>query len=141
MKTFWIKKTGIAAIDIFATWGIRIKSIPFRPYPNLKDIAKREWPDAQGDDEYIPPVRLSAPYEVSVKFFYEGELDSIADNIIGFLEYLQGGELSFYDEYTGRKGIFRYSSYTDDAIHHKGADTLEFTVKFKINNPSLNGEL
>ena len=141
MKTFWIKKIGLPAIDIFADWGIRIKSIPPKPYPNLKDIAKREWQDEQGDDEYIPPTIVYASQEVDVKFCYEGAIDSIATDIIEFLEYLQGCEVSFYDEYTGRKGIFRYVSYTDDAIHHKISDTLEFTVKFKINNPTLNGEL
>jgi len=141
MKTFWIKKVGLPAIDIFEQWGIRIKSIPPKPYPDLKDISNREWQDEGGDDEYIPPTPVYASEEVSVKFFYEGELDSIADNITGFLEYIQGGELSFYDEYTGRKGIFRYMSYNDEAVYHRNVDALSFVAKFKINNPVLNGEL
>ena len=141
MKTFWIKKIGLPAIDIFADWGIRIKSIPPKPYPNLKDIAKREWQDEQGDDEYIPPTPVYASQEVNVKFFYEGDLDSIAENITGFLEYIQSCELSFYDEYTGRKGIFRYESYSDEAVYHRHEDALSFTVKFKINNPTLDGEV
>lgn len=141
MKTFWIKKIGLSAVDIFSAWGIKIKSIPPKPFPTLKSIAKREWQDSQGDDEYIPPTPIYEAEEVTIKFFYEGGLDSIADNVIGFLEYLQGGELSFYDEYTGRKGVFRYKSYLDNAKYHQDGDELEFSVVFKINDPTENGEL
>lgn len=139
MYAFKLKKSGQSEVDIFTTWGIRLKSLPPRPIPSKKEIAVRSWAEAQGDDEYIPESMPYQSYSIDVKFLYEGEINTIAVNVIGFLEYLQGGEIGFYDEYTGREGVFRYEKMNDDAIYHQDDDAIEFSITFKVNNPTSQG--
>lgn len=140
MYKFWIKKGASSAIDIYATWGIRVKSIPPKPLPNPKSYAKRSWRDQQGDDEYIPSEGIWSAYEVDIKFEYDGEIGSIAKNVIAFLQYIQGAEIGFKDEYTGREGVFRYKELQDDAIYHQEEEAIEFTITFKVNKPdTLSG--
>lgn len=141
MKSFLIKKQGQTQIDIYQQWGILAKHVSPKPFPNKKPVAVRTWPDEQGDDEYEPDTDVYDSEEIAITFAYEGAVGSVAEKVIGFLEYLQGGELSFKDEYTGRKGLMRYVGYNDDSYWSRNRDILEFTVKFKINNPTLAGEI
>ena len=139
MYAFKLKKSGQSEVDIFSTWGVRLKSLPLKPPLKRKEVAVRSWAESQGDDEYLPSGNIYQAYEADVSFFYEGGIDSIATNVIGFLEYLQGGEIGFYDEYTGRKGQFRYKKMNDDAIYHQEDDAIEFTITFKFNDPTSEG--
>lgn len=136
MYKFWIKKGGASAIDIYATWGIRVKSIPPKPLPTPKPYAVRTWPDQQGDDEFTPTEGVWAAYEFDVKFEYDGSINSIASNVIGFLQYIQGSEIGFKDEYTGRDGLFRYKELKDEATYHQADEAIEFVISFKVNDPN-----
>lgn len=139
MYAFKLKKYGESEVDIFTEWGVRLKTLPPRPQPQKKERPKRSWAECQGDDEYEPTSETYEPYEIDINFVYEGLIDTIVTNIIDFLEYLQGGQIGFYDEFTGREGMFRYVKMNDDAVYHQGGDALEFTITFKVDDPTANG--
>ena len=138
-KKSYIQKGTEPAIDLFDAYNIRIKSIPFKPFPDTKEIVKREWYDQHGDDEFIPENMFFKSYEIDVKFTYIGGIDSARDSIFPLLQYMQGNEFCLYDEYS-KVGIkCRYDSYSNDAFYRRGSDIIEFSVKLKVNNPLCYG--
>lgn len=138
-KKSYIQKGSDPAIDLFDAYNIRIKSIPFKPFPDTKEIVKREWYDQHGDDEFIPENMFFKAYEIDVKLTYIGGVDSARDSIFPLLQYMQGSEFFLYDEYS-KVGIrCRYDSYLNDAFYRRGSDIVEFSVKLKVNNPLCYG--
>lgn len=134
LKT-WIQTKNNAACDIFATFGVMLASLPLRPFPDLKDVPTRKWQDRQGDDEFIPSDPTFESYQIDARFVYHGDLNTAGTKIRTFLEYIVGTEFVLVDEFK-RKGIrCRYVSYSDDSFYRSADDTVEFTVKLKINNP------
>ena len=125
--------------DLLSTYGIYLKSIPFQPFPDLKDLPKRDWADQQGDDEFIPANPVFKAYETTVDFVYVGGRGSARDAIYAFIQYIQGGEFSLWDEWK-EKGIrCRYVGYVDNAFYSREGDIITFSVKLKVNNPLCYG--
>lgn len=138
-KPTWVQVGEDGSRDISSYYNITCKSIPFTPFPDLKELPKREWFDQQGDDEFIPLNPVFKAYEITTPMAFIGKLDDARDSIYSFLQYLQGAEFSIYDEFK-KKGVrCRYMSYTDDAFYRRDRDIVSFSVKLKVNNPLTYG--
>lgn len=135
---FLIKKNDDAVVNPYDRWGVMVKSIPFNLAPEIKPYASTDWPDEDGDDEYIPSTPRFKAYEMEISFVYVGEYNTANNKIREFWNYVKSGELQIYDTYTGigRKGI-RYVGYSSTAFHRRNlsGDVVEFKIKFKVNNP------
>lgn len=120
-------------------WNIYIKSIPFKVFPDMKDIPSRSWSDQNGDDEFVPDNPVFKAYSIEVNFVYKGNSGTAASNIKSFISYLaKDGMFSIYDTYTkiGRTNV-RYESYSEDYYSSKsgGEDIVTFSVSLKVNDP------
>lgn len=141
-KPFLIQKlTKNAPIRDSKEWGIWVKSIPFKVFPDMKDIPSRTYFDEHGDDEFVPSYPFYKAYEIDCDFVYIGVYGSANIQIKAFLKYLaEGGMFQFYDTYTkiGRKNI-RYVKTSDDPeifYRREGKDdVVQFEVTLKVNDP------
>jgi len=120
-------------------WNIYIKSIPFRIFPDMKDIPSRDWMDEHGDDEFVPDTPYYKAYEMECEFVYVGTHGTANEKITAFLKYLaEGGKFKIYDTYTqiGRTQV-RYMSYNEDVLYRRDGqdDIVVFSVKLKVNDP------
>lgn len=142
-KPFLIQKiTEGSPIRDSKEWGIWIKSIPFKPFADLKDIPSHDWHDQHGDDEYIPDYPFYKAYEIDCEFVYMGVHGTAKEYILNFLKYLaENGEFTIYDTYTkiGRTDV-RYVSYDPDIFHSSDGhdDIVVFKVKLKVNSPNID---
>ena len=48
---------------------------------------------------------------------------------------MAGSEISLYDEFTGVGCRCRFISYDEKAFYRRDEDTVQFSIKFKVNNP------
>lgn len=120
-------------------WCISVKSVPFKVFPDMKDIPSRDWNDEHGDDEYIPDKPYYKAYEMDCDFVFIGREGSANGMIKDFLTYLaEGGSFQMYDSYTkiGRQDV-RYVSYSEDILYRRDnqQDIVVFSVKLKVNDP------
>lgn len=137
MERLLIKKDTVIK-DTLADYGIYVKHVPFILFPKLKEPYSHSWYDEDGDDEYIPTTPRYESYNMTIDFVYKGAVNTANSNIKSFLEFLVGGYLTIYDEYTGigRQKI-RYVEVGDDAsLYRRGNDVVEFNVTFKVNDPN-----
>ena len=106
----------------------------------LKEPAKREWHDENGDDEFLPSKPVYKAQEVEIQFACKGEIFSSNKKLKDFIDYLaNSGSMKIYDEYNGiaRRNV-RFVSVSDATLYRKRKATdeaLVFTVKLKINDP------
>lgn len=142
-KPFLIQKlTDNAPVRDSKEWNIWIQSVPFKVFPDLKDIPSREWLDENGSDEFIPDDPKYKAYEIDCEFLYIGSYESANAQIQSFLSYLSsGGAFMFYDAYTkiGRTNV-RYVSNNEDVFHRRegSTDKVMFVVTIKVNDPFSN---
>lgn len=104
-----------------------------------KDVAKRDWPDEDGDDEYVPEALYLKAYDMEVKFGYKGDKYSANAKLKTLQDYLCGGTMKLYDSYhaIGRQGV-RFEAIDDDAELVRDdvdGDILIIKVKWKVNDP------
>ncbi len=119
-------------------WGIYIKSLPFKLFPEMKDLPSRDWYDENGDDEFVPDSPVYKAYEIECEFVFIGVHGTANVQIKSFLNYLAvGGKFKMYDTYTkiGRTEV-RYMSYSEDVLYRRegGDDIVVFSVKLKVND-------
>lgn len=139
-KPFLIQKlTDNAPVRDSKEWNIWIKSVPFKVFPDMKDIPNRDWYDESGTQEFIPPTPVYKAYETECQFVYIGVYESANTQIKSFLKYLaEGGFFKFYDTYTkiGRTNI-RYVSNDEDIFYRREGnnDIVQFKVTLKVNDP------
>ena len=139
-KPFLIQKlTDNAPVRDSKEWNIWIKSVPFKVFPDMKDIPSRDWVDESGIDEFLPNTPFYKAYEIDCQFVYIGAYESANTQIKSFLKYLaEGGFFKFYDTYTkiGRTNI-RYVSNDEDIFYRREGndDIVQFKVTLKVNNP------
>lgn len=139
-KPFLLQKlTKKAPVLNSKEWGIWIKNIPFKIFPELKDIPSRDWLDENGDDEYIPDSPCYKAYELECSFVYIGDNKNANTQIKSFIKYLaEGGAFKFYDTYTqiGRTNV-RYLKYSEDVLYRRDneKDIVVFNVTLKVNDP------
>ena len=123
-------------------WNIWIKSVPFKLFPEMKDIPSRSWYDQNGDEEFVPDNPVFKAYEMNCEFVFIGAHGLANSKITEFLSYLaNGGMFKFYDSHTkiGRTKV-RYVSYSEDILYRNqgSEDIVVFSVTLKVNDPITN---
>lgn len=76
--------------DGLAHFGIVCTEFPFKPGGETKDLPKRDWPDEDGEDTYIPDKLLLKAYDLEAEMCYKGDLGTAYDKIMAFQNYLTG---------------------------------------------------
>ena len=99
--------------DSLAHFGIVCTEFPFKPVWETKDLPKRDWPDEDGEDTYIPDKLLLKAYDLEAEMCYKGDLGTAYDKIMAFQNYLtgengDGATLKIYNSHTGigRQGLY-----------------------------------
>lgn len=105
----------------------------------VKEVAKRDWHDEDGDDEFVPSEQKYKAFEMEVKFGYKGDQFSANAKLKALQDYLSGGTMKVYDSYNriGRQNV-RFEEISDDAElvrDSEDGDILIITVKLKVNDP------
>ncbi len=142
---FYIQKesAGSTVIDTVEAFGMYEVQSKFYGGREVKEPAKREWRDEDGDDEFVPSTPVFKAQEMEIKFAYKGAMSSANGKLETFIKYLsEGGTMKIYDSYNGigRQEV-RFVSVADDAElvrDSEDGDILVFTVKFKANDPVTN---
>lgn len=135
-----IKKASTTT-NIYTTYEMRVVEFPTIIYGKPKNIASRSYFDQTGDYEYIPSTIYYESVEFSIKFAYKGTKDTAHTKIATFLAYLSGAELTIYSAFLG---VGRQKCRVSDAVepikfYRDGKkDLVEFSVKFKCNDPNTN---
>ena len=133
-------------VELFNTFGIVCKDIPFKFMPEKKELPTRDWLEEDGLDVYVPPVIPMKSYDMDVKFLYVGDESNIRSNIKSFIKFLYGrntgatgGRLSIYNEYVGigRKDVV-VSKVQDEIFFVSDEDpdcVAQFSVTFTVYDP------
>lgn len=137
------------AIDTQEEFNVVCEDFPFDYLPDVKDLAKREWADENGEDVYVPQDGLKfKAYDVDVTFLYVGTQENMQTDISSFISFITGRNsggspiLAIYDEFTliGRRGVivskidntlFTYDDINEQVI-------ARFKVKFRVTDPTTN---
>lgn len=124
-----------------STFGLVVKSVSCPAFPDLKDLPKTSDPGTNGDIEFFPVIPYFKSYEMTINLAYQGAEWTGAVAISSFLDYMQGGEFSILDVYQNIGKRCRYAGYGDDVIYNcrSGVETIEFSIKLKVNNPVTYG--
>lgn len=140
MKPTYIQKGSEGSVDILNRWGITVQETPFHIFPEPKEYAKRDWPDRDGDDIFIPSVVRYKSFTQAWKFVYIGAEGSANDNIRGFVSYLQRNEFSIFSEYTmdGVRGV--YSKTQSDKFLRRDKDYATFSIDILVHKPRSTGK-
>lgn len=133
--------------DTMADFGCYVKHVPFDLFPEVKNIHTQTWNDEDGDDEYMPLKPRYKSYEMDIEFVYKGNYGDANQDILNFIQTIQGKWLKIYDTYSqiGRQMV-RYVSmdekatlYRRNGVNDKGGrDLVVFKLKFKVNDPITN---
>ena len=140
-----IKETYIQVGTEGAFWfsdaGLMVKSVSCPAFPDLKDLPKTSDPDVTGDVEFFPSIPYFKAYEMTLNLVYQGADGTGIVAISSFFDYMQGGEFSILDVYQNIGKRCRYAGYGDDVIYNcrSGVETIEFSIKLKVNNPVTYG--
>lgn len=67
--------------DSLAHFGIVCTEFPFKPGGETKDLPKRDWPDEDGEDTYIPDKLLLKAYDLEAEMCYKGDLGTAYDKM------------------------------------------------------------
>lgn len=141
--------------DIYDEFGIVCQDFPFKYFPEKKDPAKREWPDEDGEDVFIPSGGLkTSAFDIEVKFLYAGAVygTDVASNsttmyakIVNFIDFITckdvGGRvmLAMSDEYTGLAFQGVYVKEVGNELYEYNDVNLNgyavFKVKFRVTDP------
>lgn len=164
-NNFFLQKMGTdgmgepyPVMESVSRFGVWCKDIPFKLLENVKEPARRSWPDEHGDDEYIPSGGLFLEsYEMEVEFGCKlltapvGDVevryvDDVRKSVADFLEYLRSsGMMKLYSSHTriGRQ-LVRLSLVDGSSTwvtDGDGKEFLVFKVKFKVNDPVTDVKL
>lgn len=135
-------------VDLFEKFRIYC-DVPFKLFPETKELVTREWPGEDGRDVYIPKKIPLASYDMDVECMYKGDDKKMRDNIESFLKYMYGrndgaigGRLAVYDEYTklGRKDI-HLTEVSEDIYYDVDYDDeqcAKFKIKLTVEDPSTD---
>lgn len=133
-------------VELLESFGIICMDIPFKMFPERKDLPTRDWPEEDGLDVYVPSVIPMKSYDLDVKFLCKGSKSNIRGNITSFIKFLYGrnsgavgGRLAIYNEYTGkgRKDLV-VSKVEDDLLYITDEDpdcVAQLSVTFTVYDP------
>ena len=141
-----------SVIDTQEEYFVVCSECPFKILPTTKELAKRDWPDEDGEDVFMPADGLKfKAYDLEVKFLYVGQKENMALDLNAFIEFIYGKNdngsplLAIYDEYTqqGRQGVYVLEVNNEFLAYDDANDGVvgEFKVKFRVTDPVYNAEL
>lgn len=142
------KYTKSAVIDLYEKYSI-VCDVPFKLFPETKELVTREWAGEDGRDVYIPRSIPLAAYDIDVECTYKGTDSKMRENIESFLKLMYGrndgavgGRLAIYDEYTrlGRKDI-HLREVSEDMYYNVDYDDeqcAKFKIKLTVEDPSTD---
>ena len=141
-----------SVIDTQEEYFVVCSECPFKILPTTKELAKRDWPDEDGEDVFMPADGLKfKAYDLEVKFLYVGQKEDMALDLNAFIEFIYGKNdngsplLAIYDEYTqqGRQGVYVLEVNNEFLAYDDANDGVvgEFKVKFRVTDPVYNAEL
>ena len=114
--------------DSLAHFGIVCTEFPFKPGGETKDLPKRDWPDEDGEDTYIPDKLLLKAYDLEAEMCYKGDLGTAYDKIMAFQNYLCRFRNTIRGDYLSSR--ISYSEF-----YREGQDFIHIgLIKFKISN-------
>lgn len=139
-------------VDTYIAYKVVCQECPFKYLPEVKEPAKRDWFDEDGEDSYIPAtgLRMKA-YDMEVKFLYVGTEQDMHDDLKDFIDFIYGKNtngspcLAVYDDYTktGRRGVYT-SEVSNELLIYNDSDTdvvAQFKVKFRVTDPVTDIDL
>lgn len=135
-----------SVIDTQEEYFVVCSECPFKILPTTKELAKRDWPDEDGEDVFMPADGLKfKAYDLEVKFLYVGQKDDMTLDLNAFIEFIYGKNdngsplLAIYDEYTqqGRQGVYALEVNNEFLAYDDANDGVvgEFKVKFRVTDP------
>ena len=105
-------------------------------------LPKRDWPDEDGEDTYIPDKLLLKAYDLEAEMCYKGDLGTAYDKIMAFQNYLtgengDGATLKIYNSHTGigRQGLYLLEVGDFEFNKSNMDEVLTFPVKFRVTDP------
>jgi len=136
-------------IDTLEQFHVACQEFPYKHLSEVKELAKNDWFDEDGEDVYIPSSGLKfKAYDLEAKLLYVGNEGSMTDDLRSFIDFLYGRntngnpELSIYDEFTktGRQKVY-VQSVDNELITYDDVNTdviAQFKVKFRVTDPVTN---
>jgi len=132
---------GIDLSLALSTTGLTVKSVSCPTFPDLKDVPVKDDPESSGITEFFPDTAYFKSYEMTINFAYQGNAGTGYAIIKSALDSIQGQEFSILDVYQNIGKRCRYAGYGEDGTYilRDGVETIEFSVKLKVNNPTTYG--
>lgn len=133
-------------VDISAKYGIYPSEAPFLVMGDMKDAAKRDWPDEDGIDVFYgnatPPMK---DYDIEITCMAKADsVEALRTNINSFIAFIKGDDgkgnvFMMYDEHcrSGRQKV-RFVSFDEQSYYNLDMDDekqLTFKVKFHVDDP------
>lgn len=157
MQTSWDGSTYTKGnvCDTFAEFNIVCADLPFKLYPEAKEVVTKDWVGEDGVEVYVPSQLRIKDYDIEATFLYVGDdRSAMREEIDEFLRYLQGrittvdnapigARLAISEEYTqtGRKDVVFVGVDFDTWWAWPEEDTefiARFKVKFHVYDPVTN---
>ena len=129
------------AFDTKNEYGLYIKHSPFTFRPRVKNIITQEWIDQDGEDVFIPETITHESYDFVCEFVYCRGDGMANENILNFLDRIEGKWFMLYDTYTnqGRQGVYFVDYNNEPTFQRRGLmDVVIFSVTFRVNDPDTN---
>ena len=130
--------------DSLVHFGIVCTEFPFKPGGETKDLPKRDWPEEDGEDTYIPDKLPLKAYDLEAEMCYKGDLGTAYDKIMAFQNYLtgengDGATLKIYNSHTGigRQGLYLLEVGDFEFNKSNMDEVLTFPVKFRVTDPRI----
>ena len=160
-NTLFIQKESGSVVNTYTQWHIACLNVPFKVGGKTKELAKRDWPDENGEDTYFPQQMMLEAYDAEFEMAYCGKelasnpfnLSLAVTQIDSFKKWLSGNnvaggsgtELKIYSPYStiGRQGCYLIEISDEDPhlqtvqdgnnIYHENVVT--FKVKVRVTDP------
>jgi hypothetical protein len=153
-EKIYIQKMGTSTTmkETSVDFGLYGMEIPFHLGGEAKELPSNDWPEYDGEEEYVPTGGLPLQaYEIKVRFGFKNDGNTSATGyktarkaMRDFRDYLTGRDAAggvwmyILDEHTGigRQKV-RFVSMDDEPTYYKGnkGERLFFEVTLKVCDP------
>jgi len=139
--------------DTFRKYRLYIKHVPYKVFPQIKEIVTQDWSDEHGEDVWLPPSGVvNKAYDLDTEFIYFADDGMATQRIRAFCNEIKGKWLQIYDTYSqmGRRGVYVSEFDGDPAFKRRRIpvgdgsgnvvyrDYVAFKVKFRVNDPNTD---
>lgn len=139
------EQEGSAVVDSLSAFGFVASEVPW-PDVETCAVATREWPGEHGEDAYISPVGLTLKaYDLSVEFYYKGEVESAYPAYKTLRDYLigadgRGAALKIFDPYwnIGRRRVWAKKIGDPTPARTNIDEFLSVKVTFHVSDPTTD---